>query len=70
MERIRKNLKSQLKTMLKSELKKGLEELLIHTKEYVRIAEELKITNEQFFIDWEMNMSYLVTQDHNCKIKI
>lgn len=60
-----KTLSPQQREMLISNLKLGFEEQLKHVARYVEIAEELDVTNEQFFIDWEMKMSYLVTQDHN-----
>lgn len=41
--------------------------ILKAAQEYVEEAEKAELTNEQFFIDWEIDMSQLVTKDHSVK---
>lgn len=39
--------------------------ILKFTKEYIKQVEKAELTNEQFFIDWEIDLSNLSTKDHN-----
>ena len=39
--------------------------LLTLVSDYINIVEELELTNEQWFIDWEMEMNKLTVKDHN-----
>lgn len=41
------------------------EELFKDTKEFIKAVEEAKLTNEQWFIDWEIEMNKLTVKDHN-----
>lgn len=38
----------------------------LNTQGLVNECEKWKLTDEQWFIDWEMEMSELVTKDHLC----
>lgn len=35
------------------------------TKDYIKEIEKYKMTNEQFFIDWEDKLNELSIKDHN-----
>ena len=49
----------------KSYLRSKMTFLLRHIKEIVSQAEELKMTNEQQYIDWENELNRLSVKDHN-----
>lgn len=39
--------------------------LLKSVEEYIKQVEDAELTDEQFFIDWEIDLSNLSTKDHN-----
>lgn len=39
-----------------------------NTLNFINECEKEQLTNEQWFIEWEMKMSEYVTKDHNKKI--
>ena len=47
------------------EFQKLLQENLRNVDMIVRTAEKLGVTNEQFYIDYEIKLSELSTKDHN-----
>ena len=49
----------------KDQLQSSANFLLILIREYINIVEELELTNEQWFIDWEDKMNRLTVEDHN-----
>ena len=49
----------------KSYLRNKMVVLLRHLKDIVSQAEELKMTNEQYYIDWENELNRLSVKDHN-----
>lgn len=49
----------------KNQLPSSGDFLLILLTEYINIVEELELTNEQWFIDWEMEANKLTVKDHN-----
>ena len=49
----------------KSYIRNKMAFLLRHIKDIVSQAEELKMTNEQYYIDWENELNKLSVKDHN-----
>ena len=49
----------------KDQLQNSADFLLTLINEYISVVEELELTNEQWFIDWEMEMNKLTVKDHN-----
>ena len=47
------------------EFQKLLQENLRNVDMIVRTAEKLRVTNEQFYINYEIKLSELSTKDHN-----
>lgn len=47
------------------EFKALLKESLHNVSLIVKTAEQLDVTNEQFYIDYEIELSQLATKDHN-----
>ncbi len=55
------------KEVLVKELQELLKENIKNCSLIVGIAENLQITNEQFFIDWEDALNKISTKDHSNK---
>lgn len=55
------------KEVLVKELQELLKENIKNCSLIVGIAENLQITNEQFFIDWEDALNKISTKDHSDK---
>lgn len=47
------------------EFKSLMRQNIENIKLIVQTAEELKVTDEQFYIDYEIELSNLATKDHN-----
>lgn len=47
------------------EFKLLLKDNLKEVNGIITLAEELGVTNEQFYIDYEIELSHLATADHN-----
>lgn len=55
------------KEVLVKELQELLKENIENCNLIVGVAENLQITNEQFFIDWEDALNKISTKDHSDK---
>lgn len=49
----------------KNQLQNQGDVLFLLLKEYIDVVEKSNFTNEQWFIDWEMEANKLTVKDHN-----
>lgn len=50
---------------MEERLKNRADVLLSSLKYYVKEVEKAKLTNEQWFLDWETDVNLLTVKDHN-----
>lgn len=54
-----------IKELVIEELKALLKENIRNANMIVKTAEELEVTNEQFFLDWEDELNRISIKDHS-----